>query len=69
MKAFPLGDGEVLVVRHNGRLSAVGSKCTHYGAPLAKGVLGDDGTIRCPWHGACFNSKTGMTAALYSKFM
>lgn len=59
MKSFPLGEGEVLVVRQNNRILAVGSKCTHYGAPLAKGVLGKDGTIRCPWHGACFNSGTG----------
>lgn len=59
MKAFPLGEGEVLLVRHKGQLSAVGSKCTHYGAPLEKGALGEDGTVRCPWHGACFNSGTG----------
>ncbi|XP_065320565.1 apoptosis-inducing factor 3-like isoform X2 [Gordionus sp. m RMFG-2023] len=34
------------------------SKCTHYGAPLVNGVL-NNGKIRCPWHGACFNTKTG----------
>uniref|UniRef100_A0A6A7FPS8 Apoptosis-inducing factor 3-like n=1 Tax=Hirondellea gigas TaxID=1518452 RepID=A0A6A7FPS8_9CRUS len=59
MKSFPLGEGRVLVVRHKGKVTAVGNKCTHYGAPLAKGVLGEDGTVRCPWHGACFNTTTG----------
>jgi hypothetical protein len=46
MKEFPLGDGKVLVVNHNGQFSAVGNKCTHLGASLVKGVcrtkLSDD---------------------------
>lgn len=60
MKAFdmPDGAGKVLVVKQKGKITAVGSKCTHYGAPLEKGVLGD-GHVRCPWHGACFNIATG----------
>ncbi|XP_034249300.1 apoptosis-inducing factor 3 isoform X2 [Thrips palmi] len=60
MKAFdmPDGAGKVLVVKQKGKISAVGSKCTHYGAPLIKGVLGE-GRVRCPWHGACFNVTTG----------
>lgn len=59
MKAFQLGDaGKILLVKQNGKLSAIGSKCTHYGAPLHTGVLGN-GRVRCPWHGACFNITTG----------
>nr|XP_023017973.1 apoptosis-inducing factor 3-like [Leptinotarsa decemlineata] len=58
LKTFQLGDGEVLLVKQNGKISALGSKCTHYGAPLANGALGE-GRIRCPWHGACFNLATG----------
>lgn len=59
MKLCQLGEyGSVLLVKDNGNLSALGTKCTHYGAPLIKGVL-SDGRIRCPWHGACFNSNTG----------
>ncbi|KAG5870987.1 hypothetical protein JTB14_013458 [Gonioctena quinquepunctata] len=58
LKTFPLGDGEVLLVKQNGTISALGTKCTHYGAPLEKGALGD-GRIRCPWHGACFSLTTG----------
>ncbi|QIW97001.1 hypothetical protein AMS68_002519 [Peltaster fructicola] len=52
-------EGKVLLVKVNNEVHAVGSKCTHYGAPLAKGVLSDDGRLVCPWHGACFNVKTG----------
>lgn len=59
MKVFDIAEhGKVLLVKQKGIFSAVGPKCTHYGAPLNTGVLGD-GRIRCPWHGACFNLKTG----------
>ncbi|XP_044738696.1 apoptosis-inducing factor 3 isoform X2 [Chrysoperla carnea] len=58
MKTFDLGEGKILLIKQNGVLSAIGNKCTHYGAPLINGALGD-GRVRCPWHGACFNTKTG----------
>lgn len=59
MKVYELGQqGNVLLVKENGTFSALGTKCSHYNAPLIKGVL-SNGRIRCPWHGACFNSKTG----------
>ncbi|XP_022832102.1 apoptosis-inducing factor 3 isoform X1 [Spodoptera litura] len=59
MKVFDIGEeGKVLLVKQKGEFSAVGTTCTHYGAPLVSGALGD-GRIRCPWHGACFNIKTG----------
>ncbi|NXY50469.1 AIFM3 factor, partial [Ceuthmochares aereus] len=48
----------VLLVRNRRQFSALGSKCPHYGAPLSKGVLRGE-RLRCPWHGACFNIKTG----------
>ncbi|KAG8790155.1 hypothetical protein FRC17_009002, partial [Serendipita sp. 399] len=41
------------------KLISTSAYCTHYGAPLAKGVLSADGRITCPWHGACFNACTG----------
>ncbi|KAK7882098.1 hypothetical protein WMY93_028272 [Mugilogobius chulae] len=58
MKAVEVGDAKVLLVRTGGQYTAVGSKCSHYGAPLIKGVLMGD-RVRCPFHGACFNVKTG----------
>ena len=31
--------GKVLLLNVGGKVTAVGNKCTHYGAPLVKGVL------------------------------
>ncbi|XP_076644310.1 apoptosis-inducing factor 3 isoform X2 [Halictus rubicundus] len=60
MKLLPLGDAgeKILLIKQKGELHAIGTKCTHYGALLHTGALGD-GRVRCPWHGACFNIKTG----------
>uniref|UniRef100_A0A8C2XAW1 Apoptosis inducing factor mitochondria associated 4 n=1 Tax=Cyclopterus lumpus TaxID=8103 RepID=A0A8C2XAW1_CYCLU len=58
MKEVTVGDQTVLLVRTQGQYSAVGSQCSHYNAPLVKGVLVGD-RVRCPFHGACFNVRTG----------
>lgn len=44
-------DAKVLLVNSAGQIQAVGPKCTHYGAPLVKGVLSTNGRLTCPWHG------------------
>ncbi|KAG2017822.1 glutathione-disulfide reductase, variant 2 [Coprinopsis cinerea AmutBmut pab1-1] len=59
MKEVSFEDGKVLLSRLGDKIHATSAFCTHYGAPLAKGVLTADGRVVCPWHGACFNVCTG----------
>ncbi|KAF2139819.1 uncharacterized protein K452DRAFT_231657 [Aplosporella prunicola CBS 121167] len=51
--------GKVLLLKVNDEIHATSSNCTHYGAPLVKGVVTGDGRLTCPWHGACFSVATG----------
>jgi NADPH-dependent 2,4-dienoyl-CoA reductase/sulfur reductase-like enzyme/nitrite reductase/ring-hydroxylating ferredoxin subunit len=48
----------VLLARDGDTVWAVDGACTHYSGPLAEGLKVGH-TVRCPWHHACFDLKTG----------
>lgn len=51
-------DKQVLITRQDGKLYALGSRCSHYGYPLAKGVKCGNEVV-CALHDAAFDIKTG----------
>ena len=57
-RAAVVGGRAVLLVKAGGKFYAIGAKCTHYGGPLAKGVVSGH-RVLCPWHQACFDAVTG----------
>jgi NADPH-dependent 2,4-dienoyl-CoA reductase/sulfur reductase-like enzyme/nitrite reductase/ring-hydroxylating ferredoxin subunit len=53
-----VGDQGVLLVQSGEQLFAIDAHCTHYHGPLADGLIVGD-SIRCPWHHACFDLRSG----------
>ena len=58
MQQIAVGDSQILLAKIDDKFYATGAFCTHYGAPLVKGVLSGE-TVVCPWHNACFSAIAG----------
>jgi nitrite reductase/ring-hydroxylating ferredoxin subunit len=58
MKEVEVEGLKILLTRLDGTFYAIGGECSHYGGPLAEGVLSGM-HVTCPWHQARFDVKTG----------
>jgi 3-phenylpropionate/trans-cinnamate dioxygenase ferredoxin subunit len=57
-RVVEVGGVSILCVHINSEFAAVINSCTHLNQPLDKGrLIGHQ--LSCPWHGACFDLRTG----------
>ena len=57
-KVFQIGNREIVVFAQDGQYFAMKNMCPHHGVALSGGIL-ENGTVRCPGHGFCFDLRTG----------
>lgn len=53
---------EIALFNAGGTLYALDNTCPHAGGPLAEGAVEGE-QVECPWHGAQFNLKTGVSSS------
>ena len=54
------GEATVLLHRYDGRIHAIGSRCSHAGGPLDEGEIDSANcTVTCPWHQSVFRLEDG----------
>jgi 3-phenylpropionate/trans-cinnamate dioxygenase ferredoxin component len=54
-----IGANRIALVRLDDELVAVQDFCSHNKESLSKGIVNFKDEIVCPWHGYCFNLRTG----------
>lgn len=53
---------EIGLFNVDGTVYALDNQCPHAEGPLAEGTV-REGQVECPWHGACFDLKSGASTS------